>query len=282
MLIVEQNVRQVLDLVDRAYLLEAGQHPPPARPRRCCEDDIRKAYMGHVTIRKHRTDLRLLPPRIDRQRAPARRRAGAAGARPQPDLRRRRRRLDRLCRAGDDRHVRDLLAHVFYGWPLLARLRRGILLVGAARPRSCICSSSSRSSAPRRSTSCLPPAASCSSCRALRRFSSAPTSATSACACRSSRSATCISQLLAPPRLLHRAGRRGRPLAVPAQELPRHRHSRDRQDRDIMGLMGVDAAASTSSPRPSAAASPGSPPASWCCNTTCTRPSASPSGRSPS
>ena len=47
-LIVEQNVRQVLKVVDRAYLLEVGrikaQRPaPPSSPP---ATTIRKAYMG--------------------------------------------------------------------------------------------------------------------------------------------------------------------------------------------------------------------------------------------
>src|SRR6478752_4794568 len=46
-----------------------------------------------------------LPPRSDHQRPPARRRAGLARARAQPDLRGDRRRLDRLCRHRDVRHV---------------------------------------------------------------------------------------------------------------------------------------------------------------------------------
>ena len=54
------------------------------------------------------------------------------------------------------------------------------------------------------------------------------------------------------------------------------------QDRQIMPLMGVDTRASTSSPRRSAARWPASPPACWCCNTTCIPSSACRSGRSPS
>ena len=54
------------------------------------------------------------------------------------------------------------------------------------------------------------------------------------------------------------------------------------QDRAIMPLMGSTPTASTFSPRRSAAGSPGSAPASWCCSTTSTRRSACPSARSPS
>jgi len=46
-LIVEQNVRQVLKFVDRAYLLEVGRivKDGPAAEL-LASDDIRKAYMG--------------------------------------------------------------------------------------------------------------------------------------------------------------------------------------------------------------------------------------------
>ena len=48
-LIVEQNVRQVLKVVDRAYLLEVGRIKAsgPAAEL-AASDDIRKAYMGHL------------------------------------------------------------------------------------------------------------------------------------------------------------------------------------------------------------------------------------------
>jgi branched-chain amino acid transport system ATP-binding protein len=46
-LIVEQNVRQVLKLVDRAYLLEAGRTTVEGRADELCEQDfVRKAYIG--------------------------------------------------------------------------------------------------------------------------------------------------------------------------------------------------------------------------------------------
>ena len=47
-LIVEQNVQQVLKVVDRAYLLEAGTHPRLAARRRrlLASDDIKQAYLG--------------------------------------------------------------------------------------------------------------------------------------------------------------------------------------------------------------------------------------------
>ena len=46
-LIVEQNVQQVLSVVDRAYLLEAGTHPRLGTPARCWPSDtIRQAYLG--------------------------------------------------------------------------------------------------------------------------------------------------------------------------------------------------------------------------------------------
>jgi branched-chain amino acid transport system ATP-binding protein len=46
-LIVEQNVRQVLKVVDRAYLLEVGRMKASGRAEElAASDDIRKAYMG--------------------------------------------------------------------------------------------------------------------------------------------------------------------------------------------------------------------------------------------
>ena len=46
MLIVEQNVRQVLKVVDRAYLLEVGRIKACGPRELAASDDIRKAYMG--------------------------------------------------------------------------------------------------------------------------------------------------------------------------------------------------------------------------------------------
>ena len=47
MLIVEQNVRQVLKVVDRAYLLEVGRIKASGTAAElAASDDIRKAYMG--------------------------------------------------------------------------------------------------------------------------------------------------------------------------------------------------------------------------------------------
>ncbi len=46
-LIVEQNVRQVLKVADRAYLLEVGRIKASGSARELGEsDEIRKAYMG--------------------------------------------------------------------------------------------------------------------------------------------------------------------------------------------------------------------------------------------
>ena len=46
-LIVEQNIRQVLKVADRAYLLETGRIKPPAASAELLEsDEIRKAYLG--------------------------------------------------------------------------------------------------------------------------------------------------------------------------------------------------------------------------------------------
>jgi branched-chain amino acid transport system ATP-binding protein len=44
---VEQNVRQVLKLVDRAYLLEVGRIKMEGRADELAEQDfVRKAYVG--------------------------------------------------------------------------------------------------------------------------------------------------------------------------------------------------------------------------------------------
>ena len=103
-LVVEQNVRQVLKLVDRAYLLEVGRIKMEGRAAELAEQDfVRKAYVG----------LSLIDPiflaRGGDQRDPAGRRAGAARARAEPDLRRARHRLDRLRGPRDAVHVRRLL-----------------------------------------------------------------------------------------------------------------------------------------------------------------------------
>jgi branched-chain amino acid transport system ATP-binding protein len=46
-LIVEQNVQQVLDVVDRAYLLESGHiRLSGTAPELARDDHIRRAYMG--------------------------------------------------------------------------------------------------------------------------------------------------------------------------------------------------------------------------------------------
>jgi branched-chain amino acid transport system ATP-binding protein len=46
-LVVEQNVRQVLKLVDRAYLLEVGRIKMEGRAAELAEQDfVRKAYVG--------------------------------------------------------------------------------------------------------------------------------------------------------------------------------------------------------------------------------------------
>jgi branched-chain amino acid transport system ATP-binding protein len=46
-LVVEQNVRQVLKLVDRAYLLEAGRIKTEGRAAELAEQDfVRQAYVG--------------------------------------------------------------------------------------------------------------------------------------------------------------------------------------------------------------------------------------------
>ena len=115
----------------RPRLPAGGRHHPRlrhARPRcwratrsnrpisvfRQCRDGARNEFIPR--------NLRHLPARGDGQRHPAGRRAGAAGARAQPDLRRHRRHLDLLRRAGHDRHVRHVLPRLSTtacrsGWP---------------------------------------------------------------------------------------------------------------------------------------------------------------------
>ena len=131
-LIVEQNVQQVLKVVDRAYLLEAGSiRASGTSEEMLSTDTIKQAYLGRLGqgtdagIPRH---LRHLSAGSRGQRHPARRRAGAARARAQPDLRRHRRHLDLLRRTGHDRHVR----HVLHG-PGIRHCRTG----SRRRSRSC-------------------------------------------------------------------------------------------------------------------------------------------------
>ena len=204
-LIVEQNVQQVLRVVDRAYLLEAGtirasgrserdagrRHDPASLSRglgveaRVVEDQVRTmtGYFRH------------LPAGSRGQRHPARRRAGVAGARAQPDLRRHRRDLDLLRRTGHDRHVRHVLSWSRFSACRITSPRRSRSCWSRRLGRSLHCSSSRRCSRRRRSTSCSPPAACCSSCKASPPSRSASTSAISASACRCWRSARCISAI---------------------------------------------------------------------------------------
>ena len=106
-LIVEQNIRQVLKVVDRAYLLEIGRIKSSGKSAELlASDEIRKAYLGIYDD----GSLRHLPPGGGAERHPAGRAARAAVARPEPHLRRHRRGVDLLRRADHDRHVRGLLA----------------------------------------------------------------------------------------------------------------------------------------------------------------------------
>ena len=90
-------------------------------------------------------------------------------------------------------------------------------------------------------------------------------------------------QLRAAARLRRGAGRHGRGLSLHDAHLHRHRDPRDRAGPPDHGADGRrHAGASISSPRRSAARSPASPPACWCCSTTCIPSSACRSGRSPS
>jgi len=117
-LIVEQNVQQVLKVVDRAYLLEAGSiRASGTSEEMLSTDTIKQAYLGGlehdpekwlpVFRRNHAQiggaamqafldifDIYLLEAVINGILLG--RRAGVAGARAQPDLRRHRRHLDLL------------------------------------------------------------------------------------------------------------------------------------------------------------------------------------------
>ena len=131
-LIVEQNVQQVLKVVDRAYLLEAGTIRASGTSEEMMSDRHHQAGIsGRIGSRAGRAmqgisrHLRHLSAGSRGQRHPARRRAGAAGARAQSDLRRHRRHLDLLRRTGHDRHVR----HVLHG----PGIRPAVLGRGAVR-----------------------------------------------------------------------------------------------------------------------------------------------------
>ncbi len=90
-------------------------------------------------------------------------------------------------------------------------------------------------------------------------------------------------QLRAAVVLCRRPDRHGQRLSLHDAHLYRHRdprHLAGSPDHAADG--GRYASGSTSSPRRWAARSPASPPACWCCNTTCIRSSACRSGRSPS
>ena len=83
--------------------------------------------------------------------------------------------------------------------------------------------------------------------------------------------------------ICRRAVRHGRGLPVHDAHLHRDRDPRHRAGSPDHAADGRRrAAASISSPRRSAAGSPASPPACWCCNMTCIPLSACRSGRSPS
>ena len=113
-LIVEQNVQQVL----RWSIAPICWRPAPsarrARRQRCWRPTRSSRPISGSRCRAQMQaiprHLRHLSARSRGQRHPARRRAGAAGARAQPDLRRHRRDLDLLRRTGHDRHVRHVLS----------------------------------------------------------------------------------------------------------------------------------------------------------------------------
>ena len=174
-LVVEQNVRQVLKIVDRAYLLEVGRIKMEGRAAELVRGGLRAQGVRRPVIEPD------LPPRGGDQRHPARRHPRAAGARAEPDLRRHRHRLDRLRRPRHAVHVRRVLlvrsTAGRLGWRGLASSARR-----AARRRACTCSIITPILAARRSTSSSPPAGSCSSSSPSPPSSGPPT--TGACGCR--------------------------------------------------------------------------------------------------
>ena len=135
----------------------------------------------------------------------------------------------------------------------------------------------------RRSTSCWPPAACCSSCRASPRSPSASTSAIIGIrlpVLRFGEMNFSYARLLA---FVAAAGRHGRGLRLHEADLCRHRHPRHRPGPPDHGADGRRHAPHLPrSPRRWAARWPASPPACWCCCTTCIPSSACRSGRSPS
>src|SRR6516164_1989455 len=135
-LIVEQNVQQVLDVVDRAYLLEVGRIKLTGTSAELKGNDfIRKSYMG---LANGSTGDRLqrngyLSSRGDHQRCPAGWRSRTACARTEPDIRRDRRGVDCLCRSRHVRHVSHLLSQCGAWLAVAACLRRRDRLGGGAR-----------------------------------------------------------------------------------------------------------------------------------------------------
>ena len=65
-LVVEQNVRQVLKLVDRAYLLEVGRIKMEGRAAELAEQDfVRKAYVGLGPASHRHGERRMVRARSD-------------------------------------------------------------------------------------------------------------------------------------------------------------------------------------------------------------------------
>ena len=134
-LIVEQNVRAGAKIVDRAYLLEVGPHQGErAAPRSSPpSDDIRKALYGDLM--DCQLDIFFLEAMLNGILL-----AGLLallGARAQPDLRRHRRGVDLLRRAGDGRHVRHPLRLQGRGAVPCWRRSLGIAADRARRRRCC-------------------------------------------------------------------------------------------------------------------------------------------------
>ena len=188
MLIVEQNVQQVLDVVDRAYLLEVGSIKLVRHGGRTQGQQLHPQIVhGAVAT----MDLYLLEAIINGILLGGVLALLALGLNLIFGV------IDVVWIAYADIVMCGMYVIYFlyaeYGVPLPLACLIAIVEHGGVWRCSFISSLSRRCSTRRRSISCWRPAACCFFCRASRRCCSAPISAISACACRSSRSATSIS-----------------------------------------------------------------------------------------
>ena len=225
-----------------------------------------------------------LSPRSDHQRHSARRRAGAACARAEPDLRRHRRGVDRLCRTRHVRHVRDLLA--------VCRFRLAVCCSPAwSRSSACAAARHAGSCADHRAGSRLAadqPAAGhrracCSFCRASPRCLFGTDFRNLGVRLPIIEMRRHLHQLCALIGVRRSARRRRRALFLSQAHLSRNRDPRHRPGPRNHGPDGRRPAADLSHHLGDRRRrSPALRPACWCCNTTCTPSSATPSVRSSS